>query len=174
MGNFQPQSYQGLSLNYVTNQTQRLSYGYSLLLRQYSLDEAAFRYWDELKKNTQENSGLYDRQPSFTPGNICNLSDPEEHILGFFSVGGVTDRRIFVREVPGLEKYDDLFCLPAAEPPRLRYYMNSDLPLYMSRATIPELGVTRYGETTLECLDCRLKKGSQGDPPSFWPETWIN
>ena len=168
-GNFISNEFTHMPLHFVSNETQRLSYGYSLLVKQYSMDEAAFRYWDELKKNSQEMSGMFNRQPSLTPSNICNCQDPEEKILGFFSISGLTEKRIFVKDVEGFEKYDILFCLPTPEMPRLRYTMPQDLPIYISRASVPEPIGDRAGETVLDCLDCRVRKGSSGDPPDYWP-----
>jgi len=168
VANLTSHHYKLMPLHFVSNETQRLKYRYSLLVRQFILDEPAFRYWDELKKNTQEMSGLYDRQPSFTPGNICNCNDPEEQILGFFSVSGITEKRIFVGDVPGLEVPDRIFCFPTFEMPRLRFFMKQDLPIFLSRAVWPLDGVIYFGQTTQRCLDCRLYQGSSGDPPDYW------
>jgi len=162
-------SYTHMPLHFVSNETQRLSYGYSLLVRQYALDQASFRYWDELKKNSYEQSGLYDRLPSLTPSNIFNADDPDERILGFFGVSGVTEKRFFVKDVEGLEKYDLRFCYPQTEMPRFRFLMTSDLPVYVSTAFDPEMGIPHSGETVLKCLDCRVRKGSLGEAPDFWP-----
>jgi len=162
-------SYTRMPLHFVSNETQRLSYGYSLLVRQHIVDEASFRYWDELKKNSYAQSGLYDRLPSLTPSNFSNIDDPDERILGFFGVSGLTEKRFFVNEVEGLKKYDVKFCYPLPEMPRLRYLMTADLPVYISVAIDPETGSTHRGETFQECLDCRVRKGSSGDPPDFWP-----
>ncbi len=162
-------SYTRMPLQYVSNETQRLNHGYSLLVRQHSMDESSFRYWDELKKNSYNQSGLYDRLPSLTPSNISNMDDPEEKVLGFFGVSGLTEKRIFVKEVEGLQKYEVLFCLPYPEMPRFRFLMTADLPVYLSRASDPVTGSAIFGETILECLDCRVRKGSSGDPPEFWP-----
>lgn len=162
-------SYTYMPLHFVSNETQRLSYGYSLLVRQHAMDAPAFRYWDELKKNSHTESGLYDRLPSITPGNISNVDDPDERILGFFGVSGVTEQRLFVKDVAGLRKYDVRFCFPYPELPRFRFLMTADLPVYCSRANDPETGTQRFGETVHECLDCRVRKGSSGDPPDYWP-----
>jgi hypothetical protein len=162
-------NYTHMPLHFVSNETQRLSYGYSLLVRQHALDEPAFRYWDELKKNSQSGGGLYDRLPSITPSNIYNEEDPGESILGFFTVSGITEKRVFVKDVEGLDKYDVLHCFPTVEPPRFRFLMYEDLPIYLSRADEPIVGPARFGETTHECLDCRIRKGSSGEPPAFWP-----
>jgi len=169
VANVNGSEYVRMPLHYVSNETQRLSYGYSLLVRQHSLDETAFRYWDELKKNSYEGGGLYDRLPSLTPSNISNENDPDEYVLGFFTVSGVTEKRIFVKDVEGFSKYNVFFCLPTAEMPRLRYLLWQDLPIYLSRAEEPETGEELFGETTQKCLDCRVRNGSSGEPPDFWP-----
>ena len=169
VANVSGSEYVRMPLHMVTNQTQRLSYGYSLLIRQHSLDQSAFRYWDELKKNSYEGGGLYDRLPSLTPSNISNENDPEEYVLGFFTVSGVSETRIFVGDIEGFSKYNVFFCLPTAEMPRLRYLLWQDLPIYLSRAEDPETGEELFGETSHKCLDCRVRKGSSGHPPDFWP-----
>ena len=162
-------AYTHMPLHFVSNETQRLSYGYSLLVRQHAMDEPSFRYWDELKKNSHTQSGLYDRLPSMTPSNISNANDPEERVLGYFGVSGVVEKRFFVKDVEGLRKYDVRFCYPRPERPRFRYLMTADLPVYVSNANDPETGGSHTGETYLECLDCRVRNGSSGDPPDFWP-----
>jgi len=169
VANMSGSEYSYMPLHFVSNETQRLSYGYSLLVRQHSLDKAAFRYWDELKKNSHSGGGLYDRLPSITPSNIRNESDEEDYVLGFFTVSGVTEKRVFVKDVEGLNKYDVMFCFPMPELPRLRYLMYDDLPIYASRAQEPDTGNDRFGETQHRCLDCRIRKGSSGDAPDFWP-----
>ena len=161
--------YTHMPLHFVSNETQRLSHGYSLLVRQHAMDEPSFRYWDELKLNSHTQSGLYDRLPSMTPSNIYNVDDPEERILGFFGVSGVSEKRFFVKDVAGLNKYDVRFCWPASERPRFRYLMTADLPVYVSNADDPDTGESHTGETILECLDCRVRTGSAGDAPDFWP-----
>jgi len=162
-------AYTHMPLHFVSNETQRLSYGYSLLVRQHAMDEPSFRYWDELKKNSHNQSGLYDRLPSMTLSNIYNVDDPEERVLGFFGVSGVSDKRFFVQEVAGLRKYDIRFCWPFPERPRFRYLMTPDLPVYVSTGIDPEMGGSLSGETILKCLDCRVRNGSSGVPPDFWP-----
>lgn len=167
--NFGRGYYSFMPLHFVSNETQRLRYRYSLLVRQYSMDEPAFRYWDRLKKNSQELSGMNSSQPSLTPSNICNSANPDEPVLGFFSISGVSEKRIFVGKVPGLTVPDKLFCFPTFEFPRLRWMLNQDLPLFLSEAKFPLDGIVYFGETPQYCLDCRLRKGSSGDPPDYWP-----
>jgi hypothetical protein len=150
----------------VNNQSQRLKHGYSLLVRQLSLDEPAFRFWEAMKGNSQEMTGMFDRQPSLTPSNICNLEDPGEIVLGFFSVSGVTEKRIFVKDVEGLYLPDLPFCTPAPEPPRLRFTLPEDLPIFMAERET-EFGTSR-NEIPHRCVDCRLYPHSSAVPPEFW------
>jgi len=83
-------------LLYVSNQSNRLAIKYSLLIKQYSLSNAAYDYWDQLKKQNQESGGLYETQPARVRGNISNINDPGEEVLGFFYISSVTKKRIFV------------------------------------------------------------------------------
>jgi len=169
VANMSNPTYTYMPLHFVSNETQRLSYGYSLLVRQHAMDEPSFRYWDELKKNSHTQSGIYDRLPSMTLNNISNVDDPEERILGFFGVSGVIEKRFFVKEVEGLKKYGVNFCYPYPERPRFWFLTKEDLPVYVTSANNPLTGLLHSGETVLKCLDCRVRKGSAGDPPDFWP-----
>jgi hypothetical protein len=168
VGNVSSDLYKEKPLHFVSTETQRLKYGYSLLVRQLTMEEAAFRYWDELKKNSQEAGGIYVRQPSFTPSNICNCEDPEEKVLGYFSVSGASEKRIFTGKVEELSIPDRIFCFPTFEPPRLRRLFSSDLPIFLAEAEWPLTGEIVFGEVSRRCVDCRLHRGSAGEPPEFW------
>ena len=85
-------------VNSITNETDRLIYKYSMLVRQYSLTEDEFSYWEKLQNVSQDVGGLYDIIPSSITGNIFCIEDPAERVLGFFSVSGKASRRIFIKE----------------------------------------------------------------------------
>jgi hypothetical protein len=103
-------------LHFVDNfSSQRLKYGYSLLLRQYALSGDAFVYWDKVRKNNSEQGGLYETQPLQIKGNLHNLSHPEKQVLGFFGASSATSKRIFVSDVKDLpSQYLD--CEPDPRP----------------------------------------------------------
>ena len=82
---------------------QKLHHKYSLLVKQYSLGQEAFHYWNELKKTSQEQGGLYDRQPALLKSNMQNVNDETEIVLGFFSMAGVVERRAFAEKPEGLD-----------------------------------------------------------------------
>lgn len=167
LGNVDGNSYMKMPLNFVSAGTQRLYYRYSLLVRQLSLSEASFWYWDELKKNMQTKGGLFDTQPSLTPSNICNVADEHELVIGYFSISGASEKRIFAEDVPDLKIVKDpYFCAPGGLPksfPRLSVKL---LPFYLGRLEVD--GVNLYGGVHKQCIDCREYKGSTHLIPEFW------
>lgn len=85
-------------LKLITNETDRLSVRYSILVNQYSLNEDEYTYWEKLQNISEEVGGLYDITPSSIPGNIFCIEDPAEQVLGYFSVSAKTSKRIYVDE----------------------------------------------------------------------------
>lgn len=152
-------------LHYVNNKTSRLTYGYSLLVHQYSLSDTAYAYWNQLKVNSAESGGMYERQPMAPKGNLHNLSHPKEAVLGFFGVSSVHSKRIFIKEVEGLPNEYLSLCTPApASPYGFRDFDPMDYPVYLMG---DEHG---YQMIILddECVDC-LKYGGTNVKPDFWP-----
>jgi hypothetical protein len=85
-------------LNFVSNETDRLSVKYSLMVNQYSLSEDEFSYWERLQNITEEVGSLYDLTPASIPGNISCVDDPNKHVLGYFSVSARSSKRVFIKE----------------------------------------------------------------------------
>ena len=167
LGGISGSRYRALPLNYVSTETQRLHYRYSLLVRQYSLDANAFWYWDELGKNTQSKGTLFDTQPSLTPSNICNVEDEEELVIGYFSISGITEHRIIVDVVPGLTlREDPYFCEPGALPISFWRLSPAFLPYFMATKMVN--GSNEFGGVPRECIDCRGYKNSSNVPPEYW------
>jgi len=128
-------------LHFVDNySSQRLRYKYSLLISQFSLSEAAYDYWEKIRINNVDQGGLYENQPFQIVGNMHNLSDPAQQVLGFFGASTKRSKRIFVGEVKGLPiEYID--CRPAVWP---------EIP-------------------NPECIDCTRAVGGTNSKPDFWP-----
>jgi hypothetical protein len=88
----------GLPLLFISDQTDRLMEKYSIIVNQYSLNYDEYLYWEKLQRVTQDVGGLYDIVPSSISGNIHCIEDPNEKVLGFFSVSAKTSKRIFIEE----------------------------------------------------------------------------
>jgi hypothetical protein len=80
----------------VPSGSEKLSMGYSILVKQYALTEDAFNFWQNLKKNTESLGRIFDAQPSTVNGNIHNINDNKEAVFGYISAGTVVQKRITV------------------------------------------------------------------------------
>jgi hypothetical protein len=147
-------------------QEQKLLHKYSLLVRQYSMGEAAFNYWNELKKTSQEQGFLFDRQPALLKSNIRNAAEPEEVVLGFFSMSGLVEKRGFAEKPGGLDlSMYEWYCFPVSRGPA-GYITKEDLPKYYARAW--KDGESFFAEVNRHCVDCREYRHSTHIKPEFW------
>lgn len=128
-------------LHFVDNfSSQRLRFGYSILFRQYSLSEAAYTFWEKVRTNSEDQGGMYERQPLQITGNMHNLTSPEIAVLGFFSASDMKSKRIFVGDIDGLTSE----------------YLDCEPPKPLSPPPSPS------------CYDCLLDGGTN-IKPDFWP-----
>lgn len=151
------------ALNYVSNQSPRLSNQYSLLVEQQSLTREAFIYWDQMKTNAKEGGGLYETQPSSTIGNMYNVNRPEEKVLGCFYATQTQEKRIIVKNDFEFEvehyrcNLDTVYSLDEYKD-RYPYYM-------ISIGQMPPGPPWLHGEQ--HCFDCQRYGGSTSKP-DFW------
>lgn len=155
-------------LRYVSTETDRLFWKYSINVKQYALSEESYHYWKELQKTTESLGSLFDPQPSIVVGNIYNVNDDEEVVLGFFDVSTVEEKRIFIRrsDIP-----------PAGFP---NYYSScvdsivtfGNIPgmlengYFLASQLINDFGGFEYQFSTRFCIDCTLM-GTNVEP-DFW------
>ncbi len=86
-----------LPVKYISRETDRLWTKYTILVNQYSLNQDEYTFWENLKKVTEQVGGLYDIIPSSIPGNMVCIENPDEKVLGYFSVSGISSRRIYIK-----------------------------------------------------------------------------
>ena len=97
-------------LHFVQGNNEKLAWGYSLLVEQHSLSKPAYIYHNEVKKNNYENGGLYEQQPALIKGNLMNLTNSDEEVLGYFFASSVNKKRIYIKNVDDLEiTYNDMY-----------------------------------------------------------------
>jgi hypothetical protein len=158
-------------LHFVSTESNRLRILYSLLVRQYAISPAAYEFW-KTHEELEENAGtLFDPIPARVAGNIYNIDDPGEQVLGFFEASGLATRRIFVSNdlipenisIPS----DFEFCkfMVLGDPTNLPYWLNSgwilvdeyyDMNRRMVRLT-----------NSPKCYDCTLT--GSNERPDYWP-----
>jgi hypothetical protein len=144
---------------------QKLKHKYSLLIKQYSVGEQAFHYWNELKKTSQEQGWLFDRQPALLKSNIRNINE-EEDVLGFFSMSGVQEKRGFAVKPEGLDmSLYEWYCYPLPRGPG-GPGGDENIPVYFARAWRD--GESSFAEVNKHCVDCRAYRHSTHIKPDFW------
>ncbi len=164
--NFSENIYYQFELPFISDETQRLLYNYSLLVKQVSLSDNAYTYWKTLKSNNQDETGLYAKQPSTVKGNVYNVNDSEEHVLGYFGVSSVSKKRITLTTVEELSFDEVSYCepqLPTAGYPAV------PRPLYLVRMQDPENpdGNLVWGYVDTECVIC-TELGGVLEKPDFF------
>lgn len=150
-----------LPVNIIDIATNKLYFGYSILVKQYGLTREAFEYWTDLAKTTQGTGSLFDPQPSQVTGNIRNKADAKELVFGYFSAAQEQTKRIFIKEAlgnyPRCSAPDTLNFKDALESGGvLLYYLQAEPP-----------AKSGYLSTSESCADCRAQGGTT-TRPSFW------
>ena len=84
------------ALHYINTQTRQLSVRYSLLVKQYTIGKEAYVFWNGLEEQNSDQESLYTSQPYQINGNVKNIDNNTEPVLGYFLVAGVSEKRIFV------------------------------------------------------------------------------
>jgi hypothetical protein len=95
---FQESRVSKFPLNYISNKTDRLKVKYSILVNQYSLNEDEYLFWEKLQSISDNVGNLYDVTPMAVPSNIYCIENPDEKVLGYFSVSAVSGKRIFIKD----------------------------------------------------------------------------
>ncbi len=161
--NLNENTFQRLPLNFVSNQSVRFEYGYSLLVKQYSLTDAAFNYWDQMRQNSLLGGSLYETQPLAIKGNINDLSDTDQEVLGFFRASQLKNHRIFTTN-PGLALDYNSSCSPTVLRIGVIEINPRDYPAYLMGDEVSYWPVWLNDE----CVDC-TSKGGVIVKPDFWP-----
>jgi hypothetical protein len=67
----------------------------------YSMTETAHKYWKTIKAQISNVGGIFDNPPATIQGNIRNINNSEEQVLGFFGASAVTRKNTYVQRSLG-------------------------------------------------------------------------
>ncbi|MDO3626770.1 DUF4249 family protein [Mucilaginibacter sp. BT774] len=71
----------------IASSAEKLSVEYSILVKQYALSADAYKFYANLKKNTEQLGSIFDAQPSAIRGNIHFVTTPAEPVIGYLCIG---------------------------------------------------------------------------------------
>ncbi|HTH82853.1 MAG TPA: DUF4249 domain-containing protein [Mucilaginibacter sp.] len=158
----------------VPSGSEKLSMGYSILVKQYAITEDAFNFWQNLRKNTEELGSIFDAQPSTINGNIHNINDNKEAVFGYISAGTTVQKRITVLNgvLPSSWGQDDPYpkCGQDTIYPAdyaSTFYGKPPAQLITIPAINPNHIMVGYLGSGAYCADCTVRGSVK--KPAYWP-----
>jgi hypothetical protein len=137
-------------------------------VNQYSLNEDEYLYWEKLQNTSEQVGGLYDMVPSSIPSNVYCIDNPDQKVLGYFSVSANSSRRIFIKDhfAGVVTPYTSAACIAdtvfgASVPIR---YLNTSVWVIIIHAMPPPY--YRVLTNNKGCYDCTLR--GTNIKPDFW------
>jgi len=110
-------------------------------VRQLSISKDAFEYWRRVRELVNNTGSVFDSPPAQIRGNIYNVNNPDEVILGYFEVAKAKVSRI--------------------------YTTFADVPFFLEK--VCEYDPNRRRDQYLPtCLSCNLFPNSQQEYPEWW------
>ncbi|MFI5163128.1 MAG: DUF4249 domain-containing protein, partial [Sphingobacteriales bacterium] len=170
-------------IGYVAASSGRLTHVYSVNVKQYAITADAYKFWQILKKNTEQLGSIFDPYPSTSIGNIHPVNNPADLAIGFVSVSTVTSKRIILsgRTLPfhvpvyvgppyvedckgGYIPVDPVSTLPY----RLQRTLGSgdSIPTFAHENSAHQIDGYSYSEKL--CVDCKVVGGTT-IRPAYWP-----
>jgi len=155
---------------------ERVSILYCAEVQQTRISEESYRYWETLNRNGYDVGGLFSPEPSELRGNVVNVDDPTETVLGYVDVQSVISDRLFVDNNETRFYRSARAPLPAPDTLSTMDEWINAMSLGMSPGNEildEETGrIIGYEWWPTRCVDCRMMGGSK-NKPQWWPNQHI-
>ncbi len=141
---------------------------YMISVTQTVLSEPAYRYMENMRKNSNDIGGLFSPQPNEVQGNITCITHPDLPAVGYVLVGTGQSQTLLVdcTHLPPVKEYTPIDTTMSLRSPiyELRKLYNEGFrPYYIDFMA----SSSQWTET--RCVDCRARGGSPV-VPDYWPE----
>lgn len=169
----------------ASEKSDRLLIQYSILVKQYSVSQKEYQFWNNLVKVNKTGDDIFAAQPYPVVGNIHNVNNKGEQVLGYFQVSAVKQKRkeITFNDVVGLNlPYYHYSCKSKEDSPNIYPWILWNPPLTWDDIynMYTSSGYTFVGPkydpdtreldrlvfTSPECADCALTGNIK--KPDFW------
>ena len=160
-----------VKLHEISIEDIRISYIYSILVKQWSLSDEAYHYFSTMKQYTEEDESLFAPILSDFQGNIRCISNPDKRAHGYVLASNVTTKRIFIYEENFKHMrslYSEPFCISKGSDQKP--WGLDPIEEWLSPWVI--MRNQWDGDETLyqwSCVDCRHTVGATKKRPDFWP-----
>ena len=158
----------------------RISFLYSVQIKQIGLTESSYRYYHTLRRYFEGSGGLFTPMPTEVKGNVKCITRPEAKVIGLVIASQVTTRRIFIDPEDLVQKDTPSFC-------KIEEGISSS-PDYAAYTKLCSRWRDKKGEGYLiwntqyleidehsllysrQCIDCRSIPYATKKRPDFWPD----
>jgi Domain of unknown function (DUF4249) len=117
----------------------RLFTNFCFHITQFNINKNAYEYWNRLDQVLTTGNGLFQAPPGKLTGNIKNINDEKEEVLGYFTVGAAVEFRHFTNVTK----------LGIQVPDPCGFNFNRPRPQ--------------------ECSECLTLQNSSDKKPTYWP-----
>jgi hypothetical protein len=163
----------------IANNSEKIEERYTILLKQYALTKDGYQFWENLKKNTEQLGSIFDAQPSQLKGNIHNINDPSEPVIGYVSVTNIQSKRIFIDNTQLPQEWIPRYPYDCHQPDSALFsnpltMINEVKAFIINGNGIPVSaistmgGIAGYTYSSQSCVDCTIR--GKIKQPSFWRE----
>ncbi|RNI27962.1 DUF4249 domain-containing protein [Rufibacter immobilis] len=151
--------------------TSRTKIKYSIEVTQHALSQQEFFFLQGMKKNTSEMGGFFDPQPSEALGNIQNLADSNEIVVGYLGAYSTQKKRLFIRkedlpEFPTKDKCNGTYSPDHPDSLQVAFGSGAFLPTSKITGEIENVPFTMFLGLQAICVDCRIF--GKSEKPSYW------
>jgi uncharacterized protein DUF4249 len=186
---------ENLPLNFISYDNEKMDYKYSVLVNQYTVSNGAHNFLKKINDQNRAQEGLYASQPYQIIGNITNVEDLNEPVLGYFMTASKAESKRVTYTAPFKLEVDtfrickilawDFVGYSEASVSRvfreIHYYTEVyELPVYLTHAWVctncpaaPGFRVyaIRFAAVGDGCVDCRERQlGGYIEKPDYWDD----
>jgi len=155
--------------------SEKIGIKYSILVKQYAVTADSYQFWALMQTNTEHLGSIFDAQPSALKSNVHNITNANEVVVGYVSVGKIQSKRIYIsksdlpqnwRVLKAMECVLDtaLFCEPITCFNTVATTLYPIPSRYVAIDFVPH--PRGYSRTLQYCGDCSLRGATK--PPAFW------
>ena len=158
-----------LPVAFVPHGSIKIGLLYSINVKQYAWTKEGYEFLEKMKKNTESTGSIFDAQPSELNGNIHNISDSSEPVIGYFNICPVQEKRIFIRvsELPQWDYQSGCYAVEIKNISDTIFAKGLGLMPTIVGETSPTGGIATFFAAPSQCVDCTLR--GSNIKPAYWP-----
>ena len=170
MANFSSNNINGKEIVYLNELNYKPFYGYSILVKQFIINESIYKFWTFLKENNIENGDVFDNIPYNATSNIECINNKDEKVYGYFDAAYRSEKRLsFISPVHDVAfaNINDRCRASNMELATFKQQIFGATPIYAITISLVQDDERIIFTHQKYCVDC-LEICSTENKPSYW------